>query len=291
MQIESPELNLLPGRRFQNFIIPTISPEEKINLKLNVFPGKADISSKAVKVFQAPFIEETGGVRINRSPEFWSVWRDGEELFIKVSFNENAEHKNAILKFSLDSNEWDLWIEGSGKSADPLEYPLDGLILYYLTVLNGDILIHASGINNGGKGYIFSGVSGKGKTTLAKLWDKAGAKVIHDDRLIIKADGDNYNMHNTPVYDDDEPRVSTLNSLYIIEHGTGNRSLRVHGARAVSLVMANCIQHNWNSSTIAGLLRSVSAMCSTMPVFKLEFIPDKSVIDHLLTNEKSSSQP
>ena len=75
------------------------------------------------------------------------------------------------------------------KEIDPFEYPLDGLILYYLTVINGDIMIHASGVNNAGHGYLFSGVSGKGKSTMAKLWENSGAKVIHDDRLIIRNTG------------------------------------------------------------------------------------------------------
>ena len=285
IQLNSQEINLVPGRRFQNYLVRDSSSINKINLKLNVFKWGDEIPSAAIKVFQAPFVQETGGIRINRSPEFWSVWKDGDTSFIKVSHTEGAKHRNAILKFSLDSKEWDLWIEGSGDSADPLEYPLDGLILYYLTVINGDILIHASGVNYNGKGYIFSGVSGKGKTTMAKIWDVTGAKVIHDDRLIIRLDADNYIMHNTPVYDNEEPRFSALNSLYLIEHGTVNRSVPMAGAPAISLIMANCIQHNWNPFNIERLLGSVSGMCSRIPVYRLEFIPDKNVIDHILANE------
>ena len=97
--------------------------------------------------------------------------------------------------------EWDLWIETDRTKTDPLEYPLDGLILYYLTVINNDIMIHASGVNYAGKGFLFSGVSGKGKSTMAGIWDNRGAKVIHDDRLIIRKTGDGYRMFNTPVYE------------------------------------------------------------------------------------------
>ena len=81
-------------------------------------------------------------------------------------------------------------MKATEKEIDPFEYPLDGLILYYLTVINGDIMIHASGVNNAGEGYLFSGVSGKGKSTMAKIWDNYGAKVIHDDRLVIRKTGE-----------------------------------------------------------------------------------------------------
>jgi hypothetical protein len=181
--------------------------------------------------------------------------------------------------------EWDLWIYGARDEMDPFEYPLDGLILYYLTVINGDIMIHASGVNNAGHGYIFSGVSGKGKSTMAKLWDDSGAKVIHDDRLILRNSGNGYRMFNTPVYSDDEPRESPFSKIFIIEHGRENMLVPLKGANAVTQVMANCIQHNWGADIIARLLGSISIMCGTIPVSKLFFKPDRSVIDLILDNE------
>ena len=80
---------------------------------------------------------------------------------------------------------------------------------------------------------------------MAKLWDNAGAKVIHDDRLILRKTVSGYRMFNTPVYNNDEPDESPLNKIFIIEHDTENKLIPVKGAVAVSLVMANCIQHNW----------------------------------------------
>ncbi|MGD0341470.1 MAG: hypothetical protein ABSA76_07170, partial [Bacteroidales bacterium] len=164
-------------------------------------------------------------------------------------------------------------------------YPLDGLILYYITVIKGDILIHASGINHSGRGYLFSGVSGKGKSTIAKLWDQSGAKVIHDDRLIIRTNGGGYKMYNTPVYNNDEPSGSPLNKIFLIEHGKTNKIIPISGAAGVSLIMANCIQHNWDPGIVARLLGSVSIMCTSIPAARLQFRPDRSVIDHILENE------
>ena len=124
-----------------------------------------------------------------------------------------------MLKFSLHSREWDLRIDNPGKSFDPMEYPLDGLILYYLTVISGDIMIHGSGVNYNNQGYLFSGISGMGKTTMAKLWDDHGAEIIHDDRLIIRKSSTGYSMYNTPVYRNDEPRRSDISTIFLIGHG------------------------------------------------------------------------
>lgn len=273
--------DLIPSERF----LRNLSPETEPDLQICVHSGKMSLPPEAERVFHAPFMEEVNGIMIRHKTNFWSIWKYQSFLYIRTIFPLSTTEKNGILKFSLTERKWDLWIDGTGTNIDPLEYPLDGLILYYLTVIHGDIMIHASGINNSGIGYVFSGVSGKGKTTLARLWDKSGAKVIHDDRLILRNTGKYYKMYNTPVYNNDEPLESPLNKIFIIEHGIENRLVPVKGATAVSLVMANCIQHNWGHDIIARLLESVSTMCTKIPVIKLSFVPDSGIIGLIRENE------
>jgi len=276
---DAPELT--PSERFlRNFSHDTGS-----DILIRIHSGIYDLPEKAERVFHAPFVEEINGIQIRHKTNFWSVWKYHSELYIQTIFPLSSSEKNAVMKFSLTTREWDLWVDSAEKEIDPFEYPLDGLILYYLTVIHGDIMIHASGVNNAGHGYLFSGVSGKGKSTMAKLWDNSGAKVIHDDRLILRKKGSGYRMYNTPVYNNDEPHESPLNKIFIIEHGIENKLVPVRGATAVSLVMANCIQHSWGSDIIAPLLGSVSIMCGTIPTVRLYFRPDRSVIDHILENE------
>jgi hypothetical protein len=273
--------DLSPAERFRSFISNT----GNFDILISVHSGKNGLPDGAIKVFDAPYVEEINGIRTKKSDKFWSVHKHKDDLFIKSLFPLSGEKKSAVLKFSFPAKEWDLWIDGAGKEADPMEYPLDGLILYYLTTINGDIMIHASGVNHEGHGYLFSGVSGKGKTTMAKLWDKAGAQVIHDDRLIIRNTADGYKMFNTPVYKNDEPKESKLDRIFLIEHGKKNEIVPVSGAAAISLVMTNCIQHNWNQEIVSRLIGSVSALCKNIPVVRLPFLPDRSIIDKIPGNE------
>ncbi|MCX6253081.1 MAG: hypothetical protein NTV31_01230 [Bacteroidia bacterium] len=272
---------LVPSARF----LRNISHDKRSDILIRIHSGSFDPPKEVERVFHAPYVEEINGIQIHNRTNFWSVWKYHSELYIRTIFPLSSSEKNAILKFSLTAREWDLWVDGAEKEIDPFEYPLDGLILYYLTVIHGDIMIHASGVNNAGHGYLFSGVSGKGKSTMAKLWGNSGAKVIHDDRLILRKTGSGYRMYSTPVYNNDEPHESQLNKIFIIDHGIENRLVPVKGAIAVSLVMTNCIQHNWGSDIIARLLGSVSIMCGTIPIIRLFFKPDRSVIDHILENE------
>jgi hypothetical protein len=258
--------------------LKNISQNKGSDILIRVHSEPFNLPEGAERVFRAPYIEEINGIQFNNETNFWSIWKYHSGLYIWTIFPLSSTEKNAVLKFSLTSMEWDLWIYGAQNEIDPFEYPLDGLILYYLTVINGDIMIHASGVHDAGHGYLFSGVSGKGKSTMAKLWDQAGARVIHDDRLILRNTGGVYKMFNTPIYNNDEPRESILDKIYIIEHGSENMLVQLKGANAVTQIMANSIQHNWGADIIARLLGSISIMCESVPTSRLFFKPDKSVV-------------
>lgn len=272
--------DLVPSRRFRKNIVGS----HLYDVCIRVHHGSLRPDEDAERLFVAPYIVEINGYKITRSDNFWSVYKRNGDLFLITNFPESPG-KKAVLKFSLSLREWDLWIENAGYETDPLEYPLDGLVLYYLTAINADLMIHASGVFYNGRGYLFSGMSGKGKTTMATLWDNIGAQVIHDDRLIIRDNEGIFRMHNTPVYKNDVPRSASVDRIFLIDHGKENRITPLKEAASVSNVVANCIQHNYSQDMIARFLGSVSLMCSKVPVAKLTFRPDRSIIEYILRNE------
>jgi hypothetical protein len=276
------KIDLVPGRKFKNFISASEN-KKSYSLSIKVHYGSQDPHPLSKCVFHAPYVEEIDGKLVEQDPDFWSIWKHNQELYIKSAFPTGK--RKALLKLSLSSMNWVLFIDAEQGTVDPLEYPLDGLILYYLAALNGDILIHASGVNHEGNGYLFSGISGKGKTTMASLWEKCGGKVIHDDRLILKKTCEGWKMYNTPVYDNEISASSKVNKIYIIDHGSENKNIMMKDSAAISAFMTNCIQHNWNHDLISGLLHSVSEICSQVQVSRLSFRPDISIVDYILKNE------
>jgi hypothetical protein len=272
--------DLCPGQRFRRNM--TDSPE--YDVRIRVHHGCLRPGEDAERLFVAPYTVEINGYKVRKSDYFWSVYKQNGDMLLLTNFPEHPG-KRAALRFSLGLREWDLYIENAGSETDPLDYPLDGLVLYYLTAINADIMIHASGVFYNGRGYLFSGVSGKGKTTMAKLWDSIGAEVIHDDRLILRCNDGLFRMHNTPIYRNDMPRVATLDRIFLIGHGNDNIMTPLREATSVSNVVANCIQHNYSQEMIARFLGSVSMMCSKVPVAKLSFRPDRSIIEYILRND------
>jgi hypothetical protein len=271
-----------PGLTFSSRFLNFADEEPDCDLVIYVHRGPQLVPDTAALVFQAPEAEEFSGQVLLKTLEFWSIWKNANSLYLTTSFPLSQGSRKGLLKFSIAETEWHLWTDERDELADPFEYPLDGLILYYLSVMNMDIFIHASGVKTGNHGFLFSGVSGKGKSTIAGIWKNNGAEVIHDDRIIIRKGPGGYYMHNTPVYPGEVTASAQLEKLFIIEHGTENMILPLKGSAAVSQLISNCIQHAWSEKLISGLVESVSTLCDVIPVSKLIFRPDNSIVDLIL---------
>jgi hypothetical protein len=271
--------DLLPAGKFLNY---KGDEAAKADLLITIHSGNYSMPEGTEMIFRAPYFEENEGIPVKKNDRFWSILRCRDEYFIEILYPFSPVMKKSILLFSPAAEKWELWTENGGESLDPMEYPADGLILYYLTVRKGDIMLHASGISYSGKGYIFSGISGTGKSTMAKLWSESGAKVIHDDRLILRNESGRYIMHNTPVYDNDTPLSSPVDEIFLIGHGQKNEIVPLSGASCVAMFIANCIQHNWSREIVSGLLESALMLCNKIPVTRLFFKPDRNIIDFIL---------
>ena len=213
--------------------------------------------------------------------ELWNVSKQKDVYIFNVFDSESPGVLQQVCTTDSSFKEWNVYMVDikNATSFDPIKYPLGPLLMYYLTVKNEAIMIHASGISDGGIGRIFTGVSGKGKTTSARLWFEAGAQVLNDDRLIIRKEVQGYSIHNTPMFYADEPRKSDFNSAYIIHHAEENKLTKMNGAQAVSSIAANCIQHGYDKKMVEHHLNFITEMVGHVSVFDLGFLPNESVIE------------
>jgi hypothetical protein len=276
--------DLIPGERFHRNLVD--GNGSHYDLLIRVHSGPPPESQDLKRVFHAPLIEEVGEGPVRRLENFWSVYKHKSGLLLKTIFPRKNDEIKGALRYSLEEPEWDLYIYGEVDDIDPFEYPLDGLILYYLTVMNGDIFIHGSAVMHNDRGYLFTGVSGSGKTTMAKIWEREGALVIHDDRVIIRKTNEGFTIHNTPIYNDEAPRQAPLSRILLIGHGLQNELMPMRGANALSRIMANCIQHNWSVDLIGQLTGSLYLLTTLVPVAGLWFVPNASVVKYILDHDQ-----
>lgn len=271
-------------------------------LTVDVFPGKAAIPPDAVKVFDARLMEETpDGLRDTGEP-FWEILTNAGVTFARIYLTNPVS--NPVLAMPGGKMTWQIFADsqgpdvnplpyplpdGQGPDVNPLPYPLDGLLLYFLSSAAGDIMIHGSGAVCGGRGWIFTGRSGSGKTTMAGIFDRAGDRVIHDDRLILRREEGGWVMHSTPVYRNDEPRSAAVGHLWGIMHGRANVSTPVNGAEAVAMVLSNCVQQNRDREAASRLAAAVEDLVSSVRVSRLSFLPDGVIRDYLIARESDGA--
>jgi hypothetical protein len=103
-------------------------------------------------------------------------------------------------------------------------------------------------------------------------------------------DSAGWRMHSTPVYRNDEPRNAEVDHLWIISHGKSNISTPLSGAEAAGLVLANCIQQNWDRKASEHLMASVADLASSVKVSRLSFLPDSRVRDYLMARENTPAE-
>ena len=223
----------------------------------------------------------------NENDSYFSVYKrqDGIQL---VVFNQQVKnHIQQVILMDENLKDCKIYTSVADLSAIyfPLVYPTGPLLLYYLTLKHNAVMIHASGIFDGCKGRLFTGFSGRGKSTMASIWQEAGNQIINDDRIMIRKLHDGYYMYNTPMPYPDLPKKCRLDEIYLISHASQNHCRQKSGAIALAQVMAFCIQQSFSTDYIDNLLEFLTPLSQEIRIFELGFVPDEHIIHFIKNNE------
>jgi len=218
---------------------------------------------------------------------FYSVVKYENGLGFKLYNQQTRDEIQQLAILDETYKHWKIYSEPmEDGQLHPMKYPMGPIMLYYLVVNNNAIMIHASGVFDGAKGRIFTGFSGTGKSTMAEQWKACGSSIVNDDRMIIRKGVDGFYMHNTPMYYFDLPKSAPLLAIHLIRHFPENITQRITGAKAVSKVMAFCIQNNFDKQFIQNYIGFITDLCDSVGIYETGFVPDHSIVRYLQTHEE-----
>jgi hypothetical protein len=166
----------------------------------------------------------------------------------------------------------------------PLEYPLDELLMIHRLSRGEGVEVHAVGISDeSGRGHLFLGHSGAGKSTTARLWlDRPGVRILSDDRIILRARQGQIWMYGTPWHGDAgiaSPDCAPLSGIYLLEHASSNeRSLLAPGRAAAELFTRSFVTHH-SSEGIHFTLEFLDRVAREVPCTIFKFVPDESAVE------------
>jgi hypothetical protein len=165
----------------------------------------------------------------------------------------------------------------------PNPYSVDTLLRIVHSILlapAGGLLLHASGGIRHGRGVLFSGASGAGKTTMARLAPR-DVQLLTDEISYLRREGSSFRVYGTPFSGElgiqGEHVSAPLSAVYLIEHGSTNRLERVPEAEAVRRLMRNTLFFAREEHLVTQVFSTVCGLVRQVPVWRLEFLPDARV--------------
>lgn len=155
------------------------------------------------------------------------------------------------------------------------------MILFALaSACTGTVLFHAAAVSLDGKGYMFLGKSGTGKSTHARLWiqNLQGVELMNDDNpaVRVKADG-TATVYGTP-WSGKTPcyrNISApLGGVVLLSQAPYNKITRLNGIGAYAAVVASISGKRWDSKIADGLHETENALAAGVPMWHLACLPD-----------------
>jgi hypothetical protein len=224
----------------------------------------------------------------NEEHALWTIYEADGGICIHVNDSEELTRLQHIAFYQEEQQAWTIYSDlNEEQELESLRYPMLPLILYYLTTKTESLLVHASGVFDGEHGRIFSGFSGVGKSTMAGLWESAGAQVINDDRLMLRKLDGRWWMFNTPMYYTDVPKKAPLDFIYLPFHHPENTYERGNGIQMSMRFMAHCIQHGYNEKHVQWHLDQVMDIAKHIPITRLGVVPTTEVLTFIKEHESA----
>jgi len=180
------------------------------------------------------------------------------------------------------------------QNANP--YSLDSVlrILHSLILAErGGFLLHAASALCEGQAYLFSGVSGAGKTTMTRLAPD-NVTLLTDEVSYVRPENvgpgtgsedgvSSYRAFGTPFAGElakaGENCSAEIGGLFFLEQGPENRIEEMPSAEAVRRLMRNILFFAEDPHLVEKLLASACEFVARVPIRRLTFYPDRKVWD------------
>jgi hypothetical protein len=146
----------------------------------------------------------------------------------------------------------------------------------------GGFLLHAASAICDGRAYLFSGVSGAGKTTMTRL-APPHVTLLTDEISCLRPNANGYSAFGTPFAGDlaraGENCAAPVSALFFLEKGPANRVDELSSAEGVRRLMRNILFFAEDQGLVEKLLATACYFVARVPIRRLTFYPDARVWD------------
>src|SRR5271163_4140698 len=144
----------------------------------------------------------------------------------------------------------------------------------------GGFLVHSASAVRNGRAFLFSGISGAGKTTISRL-APPDVTLLTDEISYVCRNGDGYSAFGTPFAGDlgkaGENISAPLAGLYLLVQGRQNQARSIGPGDAARRLLRNVLFFADDASLVERLFGTVCEFVTRVPVYELTFRPEPDV--------------
>lgn len=148
-----------------------------------------------------------------------------------------------------------------------------------LFLRHNGIILHSSVVCFQGQTVLFSGASGAGKSTQAKLWEEfQGGEILNGDRCVIMNRNGTFYGFGSPycgssgIY---RREGAPIRALVLPMHATENRIELMKPEEALHRLFRECVVNLWDQAYVNTLLDFLQELVLHIPVYSLYCRPDE----------------
>ena len=159
------------------------------------------------------------------------------------------------------------------------------VIFTMCTAKSGTLLMHSATVENNGKGYMFLGVSGQGKSTHSDLWvaNIPGSTLINDDNPVIRIAEDGTPVVYGSPWSGKRPIYKNVHypigGFAAIEQDKQNRIHKESIPAAFGILLSSCSTMKFDKEIHIKICGTVSKVLDRIPVHTLHCRPDKEAAE------------
>ncbi len=213
------------------------------------------------------------------------MYRADQEFYAAINYepDDGSAPAQGVLRANADWNDLRLteWHTGTHWRS-LLGLGAGELILRTSMLFCDGLVLHASGVDDNGRGLVFVGHAGAGKSTLASLWGHVpGAIAMNDDRMAIRVGSDAPMCYGTPwggTGNVARNHQTALAAIVLLEQAHENNIQSLSTSIAGPSLLARAFLPYWDESLMERALANVRSILGSVPVFHLRWRPETAVI-------------
>jgi hypothetical protein len=215
----------------------------------------------------------------------WKMYCLGEDYTAVLAYQseDQAAQVQSVLRARPAWDDLTLTEQRHGASWQSLiNIGAGELILRTAILFTGGLVFHAAGVDDNGKGLVFLGHSGAGKSTQVGWWSQEpGVIAMNDDRIAVQVEAGGPTCYGTPwggAADIARNHAAPLAALIVLEQAPDNAIQPLAPGIAASLLMARAFLPYWDSALMQRAMENLNALLARVPVYRLRCRPEPGVI-------------